>query len=122
MLTRAEAWKIALGLPGATEEPGSMQFRVNEHNFVWPYLERVDPKKPRVERRDRILVRVDSEEEKFALIASKPDIYFTTDHYNGYAMVIIRLAQISHDELEEMIAGSHALAATAKKRRSRRSM
>jgi len=113
--------EIALGLPGATEEPGSMYFRVNEQNFVWPYLERVDPKKARVERRDHVLVRVDSEDEKFALITSRPEIYFTTDHYNGYAMVIIRLAEISRDELEEMIAGSHALAAAAKRRVRKRS-
>ncbi len=121
MIDETVVREIALGLPGATEEPGSMHFRVNDRDFVWPYLERVDPKKARVERRDRVLVRVDSEDEKFALIASKPAIYFTTDHYNGYAMVIVRLAEISRDELEEMISGSHALAAAPKRRPRKRS-
>lgn len=40
---------------------------------------------------------------KEALIASAPDIYFTTSHFDGYAIVLIRLTDIPVEELEEVI-------------------
>lgn len=34
-------------------------------------------------------------EQKEELLNSKPEIYFTTDHYNGYAMVLARLSTLT---------------------------
>jgi hypothetical protein len=40
---------------------------------------------------------------KEALVADAPDIYFTTPHFDGYAAVLVRLAEISSVELAELI-------------------
>lgn len=40
---------------------------------------------------------------KQALIADRPDVYFTTPHFDGYAAVLVRLAAIDAEELAELI-------------------
>lgn len=40
---------------------------------------------------------------KEVLIASDPDIYFTTPHFDGYPAVLIQLEHIPLDQLEEAI-------------------
>ena len=43
---------------------------------------------------------------KEALLADAPDVYFTTSHFDGYAMILARLDRIDSDELEEVIVES----------------
>ena len=50
-----------------------------------------------------LCVRVADEGEKQTLIEADPIKFFTTDHYNGYAMVLIRLPEIDVDELGELL-------------------
>ncbi|OBJ52496.1 MmcQ/YjbR family DNA-binding protein [Mycobacterium sp. 1423905.2] len=52
---------------------------------------------------DILGVRVSDEGVKFALIADEPEIYFTTPHFDGYAAVLVRLAEIDVIALEELI-------------------
>lgn len=40
---------------------------------------------------------------KEALIASDPQIYFTTPHFNGYPAVLVQLERIPVDQLEEAL-------------------
>ena len=40
---------------------------------------------------------------KEALLYDDPDVFFTTPHFDGYAIILIRLADIPVDELEELI-------------------
>lgn len=40
---------------------------------------------------------------KEALLSDDPDVFFTTPHFDGYAIVLIRLEEIPVPELEEMI-------------------
>jgi hypothetical protein len=40
---------------------------------------------------------------KEALLSDDPKVFFTTPHFDGYPIVLIRLAEISVDELEELI-------------------
>jgi hypothetical protein len=47
--------------------------------------------------------RVADEGVKFALVAEEPGVYFTTPHFDGYPAVLVRLAEISMDELQELI-------------------
>ncbi len=56
-----------------------------------------------------LVTRVDPEELPF-LLASKPDLYFTTLHYEGSPMVLIRLEAASEEELRERISDSYDLA------------
>jgi hypothetical protein len=53
---------------------------------------------------DILGARVPDEGVKFALIAEDPDVYFTTPHFDGYPMVLARLAEIGIGELTELIA------------------
>jgi hypothetical protein len=40
---------------------------------------------------------------KEALLAEDPAVYFTTPHFNGYPAVLVRLAEISVEELTEVL-------------------
>ncbi len=40
---------------------------------------------------------------KEALIADRPDVYFTTPHFDGYPAVLVVLAEIELKELRELI-------------------
>jgi hypothetical protein len=61
MATQADVRRIALSLPGVREEEGRFAFGVEnkgkQKGFAWDWLERVDPKKPRVPRADVLAVR-----------------------------------------------------------------
>jgi hypothetical protein len=52
---------------------------------------------------DIIGARVADEGVKFALIAAEPEVFFTTPHFDGYRMVLLRLAAIDTAELTELI-------------------
>jgi hypothetical protein len=52
---------------------------------------------------DILAAYVPDEGVKHALIADDPTVYFTTPHFDGYPMVLVRLAGISVPELEELI-------------------
>jgi hypothetical protein len=107
---------IATSLPGTSEEPGSAEFSAGDTKFAWPYREKVHPRKARVARRDIFAFRVANEEVKFALIAGEPGKFFTTDHYNGYPAVLVRLAAIDAGELRDLLIDAHDAALQAKKR------
>jgi hypothetical protein len=40
---------------------------------------------------------------KEALLADDPEVFFTTPHFDGYPAVLVRLDEITLDELEEVI-------------------
>jgi hypothetical protein len=40
---------------------------------------------------------------KFALIADEPGVYFATPHFDGYASVLVRPAEIGMPELTELV-------------------
>jgi hypothetical protein len=40
---------------------------------------------------------------KEALLSDDPDVFFTTSHFDGYAIVLIRLEEIPLPELGELI-------------------
>ena len=48
-------------------------------------------------------MRVADEGVKFALISDDPAVYFTTPHFDGYAAVLVKLAEIDVGDLEELI-------------------
>ena len=106
---------IALALPGAEETTsrGLMWWRAGPM-FV---AERPLRKKEVLElgpMDEPILVaRLESEDEKFALLAEDPDVFFTVSHYDGYAMVLVRLERISRERLAELIESAWATAAPA---------
>jgi hypothetical protein len=107
MATRADVRRIIAKLPDTTEDADRFAFSVAAGSkpkaISWVWMERVEPKKPRVANPKVLAVRVPNLGEKDALIASDPDIYFTEPHYNGFPAVLVRLAAISRAELEELL-------------------
>jgi hypothetical protein len=100
--------RIARSLPGAFEEPGdrfafSVLNKGKPKGFVWVWLERVHPKKPRVPRADVLAVRVRDAAEKATLLAADPDIFFTEPHYNGFPAVLVRLPAVTKAQLRVLI-------------------
>jgi hypothetical protein len=101
--------RIALSLPETTESTDSPQWGASVLNkgkhkgFAWVWAERVEPKKARVPNRGVIAVRIANQADKEAYIASNPDVFFTEPHYNGFPAILVRLAAIDLDELEELL-------------------
>ena len=52
---------------------------------------------------DILGARAPDEGVKFALIADDPGVFFTTPHFDGYPMVLVRLSEIGVDELTELV-------------------
>ena len=103
MVSTAVVRKIAMGLPGAYEQPshgGQPSWRTKPRMFAWI---REDP--------DALVVWVESEEEKHALIASEPAKFSTTPHYDGYPMVLVDMDAVDRAEAEELIVESWRLRA-----------
>jgi hypothetical protein len=53
-----------------------------------------------------LIVWVESHEQKHALIESAPDKFFTTPHYEGYRIVLVRIDAVDRDELRELVVES----------------
>ncbi len=107
MADQADVRAIALSLPETVEDDSRFAFSVRNNGrqkgFVWIWMERVEPKQPRVPRPDVIAVRVTGQAEKDSLLASDEDKFFTEPHYNGFPAVLVRLAAVEVDELKELI-------------------
>lgn len=50
-----------------------------------------------------LMLKVADLGEKEALLASDPRVYFTVAHYDGYPAILIRLAQVSEEEVRELV-------------------
>lgn len=55
---------------------------------------------------DSLAVRVDFDG-RATLLAEQPDVYYVTDHYAPYNMVLVRLSRISPDVLRDMLGMAH---------------
>lgn len=108
MATQDDVRRIALSLPGTEEAAGrfafSVRIRDKPKGFVWVWMERVEPKKPRVPQPKVIAVRVASLDDKEFLLGLDPEKFFTEPHYDGFPAVLIRLAAVTARELKPIIA------------------
>jgi hypothetical protein len=102
MASQADVRRIALSLPGTIED-GGFRFAVAGKGFAWAWMQRVEPKRPRVPNPDVIAVRVANELEKQALLSLDTDIFFTEPHYDGYPAVLVRLPAIDLELLEQVL-------------------
>lgn len=108
MATQADVRRIARSLPGVEEVEGRFAFALRvkgkQKGFVWVWMERIHPKKPRVPQPKVLAVRTANLYDKDFLIASNPAAFFTEPHYDGFPAVLVRLAEISVRELRPLIA------------------
>ena len=108
MATWDDVRRIALALPETTEGVSweHAHWRVKDKGFVWERpLRRSDlealgdaaPNGPILGARVEHLVA------KEALLADDAGVFFTTPHFDGYPAVLVRLDEISMQDLEEVI-------------------
>lgn len=105
MVDEAFIRKVALALPGAYEQTsheGQPSFRTKPRMFCWI---RSDP--------DALVVWVDSLDAKEALIATQPRVFFTTPHYDGYPMVLVRMPAVGQKQARALIEESWKVRAPA---------
>ena len=89
MITIEQIRAVAMDLPAVEERAssgGRPSWRTGPRMFAWV---RDDP--------EALVVWVQSEEDKHALIASAPDRFFTTEHYDGSPIVLVNLQTIDLD-------------------------
>lgn len=101
--------RLAMALPGSEERTsrGLLQWRVGGRLFVWerPLRAREVEELGAAAPGGPILgARVEHLIAKEALLADDPRVFFTTSHFDGNASVLVRLEQISADDLEEIVS------------------
>lgn len=103
MITIEDVRSIASNLPGAYEYPsygGQPSWRTKPRGFTWV---REEP--------EALVVWVGSAEEKLGMIESEPDKFFTTPHYDGSPILLVRLNGVDRAEAAELIEESYRLRA-----------
>jgi hypothetical protein len=107
MATQADVRRIALSLPETEEVQGRFAFAVRtkpkRKEFVWVWMERIDPKKPRVPNMGVMAIRVASLEERNQLLVERPRTLFTEPHYEGFPAVLVRLDAVRAAELRGLL-------------------
>ena len=107
MATQADVRRIALKLPMAEEASDHFAFSVPSKGklkgFVWVWMERITPKKPRVANAGVIAVRVANVGQRDLLIAAEPAKFFTEPHYDGFPAVLVRLNAVTAADLKILI-------------------
>jgi hypothetical protein len=95
--------RVALALPDVEEiDSDGFDFRVGGKGFVWSYPERL-PGQRRVIRTDIAVLFVGDEAEKQALLLGEPEVFFTAPGYDGWPLVMLRLAQVDTERLTELV-------------------
>jgi len=103
VISHDDVRRIAASLPGAYELAsfgGRPSWRTRPRMFAWI---REDP--------EALVVWVASEEEKTAMIASDPGRFFTTAHYDGTPILLVRLEAVDVTEASELVTESWRLRA-----------
>ena len=110
MATQADVRRIALSLPAAEQVRGRFAFSVRAKGklkaFVWVWMERVVPKKPRVPNRGVLAVRVANVAERERLLAAEPAKFFTEPHYEGFPAVLVRLEAVTAADLKRLLTNA----------------
>jgi hypothetical protein len=109
----ADVHEIASGMPHVTKwerDDGSDRpvYQVGGKSFVFFRTPRPDAVDPDTGEKydDVIMIWVESEDEKLALVSDESTPFFTTPHFDGHPSVLIRgsqLGEISKQELTEII-------------------
>lgn len=108
MATLEDVRRIASRLPGAIEGEGAqfgfgVEVKGKVKGFVWIWMERIDPKKPRVANPSVLAIVTPGLGAKDVLMASEPEKYVVDPHYNGFPAVLVRLEAVGIEELEDLL-------------------
>ena len=125
MATYADIRRVAARLPGATVDDSkrfgvSIPVGAKRKGIAWSWLERVDPRKPRVENRGVLAVMVANVAQRDMMIAAEPAKFFTEPHYQNYPAVLVRLDAVTAGDLETLLAEAYRVVSTPKRKSTRR--
>jgi hypothetical protein len=95
------AREIALALPKAEEYTcyGTPAFRAGGKLFA------------RLKEDGDSLVLKIGFDAKEILLQADPEVFYTTDHYNGYPMLLVRLSKVSPDALKKLLEDAYRFSA-----------
>ncbi len=105
MATWEDVRRIAAALPETVEEP-ERQWRIRKKLIAWERpLRKSDHAALGADApTGEILgIRVCDAQDKLVLVAAEPHVFFTTPHFDGYPIVLVRLEPASAATLEELI-------------------
>ncbi|MBL6851962.1 MAG: hypothetical protein ISS15_18480 [Alphaproteobacteria bacterium] len=94
-LTAAQARKIALSFDGAFERhsQGGPEIRIGDDYFV-----RIGTREP-----DTVQFKLDSFEERDAMIAAEPHLFYITDHWKSYKGLLARLSALDAKTMRALL-------------------
>lgn len=110
-------------MPHVTVEPGpkgNKVYLVGRKSFVFFRNPRPDAVDPETGERydDVIVVWVESEGDKLALVQDPDSPFFTTSHFDGHPSVLVRasrLHEVSRDEVVELVQDAWLSQASARR-------
>ena len=105
MLSRAEARRIMLAIPGTDERPWFNRPSVFIHDR---FLSKVH------EKEDVVVLQVGSIEMREMMLEAEPKLFTITDHYRKFPFVLIRLSALTPKVLKEILTGRAAQLAQMK--------
>src|SRR5689334_17464840 len=95
-LTKAEAWKVILGVPGAENR---LWFNQPSGFLHDRFLAKVHHKE------EAVTLQVGSMEMRDMMLEAEPGLFYITDHYRNFPFVLVRLKTLNKTILKEMLAG-----------------
>jgi hypothetical protein len=104
----AEVEKLALALPETAEgeSRGLRQWQVKGKAFVWDRPLRpkeIEALGDAAPDGPILAAWVEDVGVKAAILGDDPDVYFTTSHFDNYAIVLARLERLGPEELRELV-------------------
>ena len=106
--------EIASELPGVEESTtyGAPSLKIGGKLLACPAINKsAEP--------NSLGVRIDFDQ-RDALIAEAPDIYYVTDHYVNYPVVLVRLSRVNRDILRDLLHAAWRFVSAEKTRKRRR--
>ena len=109
MLSKAEAWKIMLAMKGASE---ALYFGKPAVFYAENFVGRVHDKE------EAVALRVGTIEMRDVMLEAEPRLFYITDHYKPWPMLLARLAVLDRTTLKElMLARMGEIDAKTKKKK-----
>jgi hypothetical protein len=107
MATMRDLDKVALSLPETSKEvsdDGRPTYLAHGKMFCFHRRPRPDAVDAKTGKRleDVLVFRVGDLEEKELLLADRPEVFFTTPHWNGYPAVLMRIPQLKQLDRREL--------------------
>jgi hypothetical protein len=107
MATQSDVRRIALSFPETREKDDHFAFEVlhgkKYKGFAWVWMERIDPRKPRVPNPGVLAIRVENLDAKEILLMADQEKFFNEPHYEGFPAVLVRLKKIGRTELHQLL-------------------